>query len=134
MFEQVYDSLRQATEGALRAQQEVFQKWLGLWPITPPAPLAWGEQARQVQQKWVAFTNDLFRRQREAAEAQFKAALEGIEKAFHVGEAKTVEEMRTRILELYQKSFEGIKQAIEVQFREFQAAVEKWTEMMTKAA
>jgi hypothetical protein len=134
MFEQVYDSLRQATEGALHAQQEMFQKWLALWPTIPPAPPAWGEQARTFQQKWATFAAELFRRQREAAEAQFKAAQEGIEKAFSIGEAKNVEELRARTVELWQKCFEGVKHGFEVQFREFQAAIEKWTELMTKAA
>jgi hypothetical protein len=76
----------------------------------------------------------LFRRQRAAVEAQFKAAHEGIEKAFSIGEAKNVEELRARTVELWQKCFEGVKHGFEVQFREFQAAIEKWTELMTKAA
>jgi hypothetical protein len=134
MFEQVYESLRKATEGALHTQQEMFQKWLALWPTTPAFPKVWGEQGKQFQQKWAAFAGELFRRQREAAEAQFKIAQEGIEKAFHLGQAKSVEELRARTVELCQKCFDGLKQAFEAQFHEFQAAIEKWTELMTKAA
>ena len=51
--------------------------------------------------------------------------------AFKVGEAKSVEEVRARTIELWQKCFDNLRQASEAQIREAKIAVEKWFELMT---
>jgi hypothetical protein len=134
MFDQVFETLRQATATSLHLQQEMVKKWVSLWMDMPFAVPPGTEQVRQFQKKWADFVGDLIKRQREVTEAQLQAGLEGIEKAFHVGEAKNVEELRARTLELWQKCFEALKVAYEAQGQEFQRAMEKWTELVTKPA
>jgi hypothetical protein len=134
MFEQVFESFRQATQATLYTQQELFRKWLALWPGVPTGSLPGVEQARQFQKKWAEVVGEVFERQRKAIEAQFRAGLDSLEKAFHVGEARNVEELRTRMIELWQKCFEALRQVSELQVREFQAALEKWAELVTKPA
>jgi hypothetical protein len=136
MFDQAFESLRKATEVGVQVQQEVFKKWLSLWPGVPAGAPLWGEQAQrvqQVQQKWAEIVSDLLKCQREGIEASFKTGLANIEKAFQLGEVKTVEEMRARTVELWQKCFAGLRQAYEVPLREFQVAMEKWLQLMTPA-
>src|SRR5581483_9477252 len=101
MFDQMFESLRKATESTVQMQQEMFKKWVTLWPGTPPAPPAWGPQFQQFQKKWAEVVAELLKRQKEGAEAQFKAGMENIEKAFHVGEAHNAEELRVKVLELW---------------------------------
>jgi hypothetical protein len=114
-------------------QQDVFNKWVGLWASPTAFPSAFGEQAIQVQKKWGAFVGEVLERQRQTIEAQFRTGLENIEMAFKAGQAKSVEEMRGMSIELWRKCFDSVRQASEAQMRDFQAAMEKWVELSTKA-
>lgn len=133
MFDQVFDSMRKATEETVQMQQEMFKKWLSLWPGFP-LPASWTEQVQEIQKKWVEAANDMLRRQREAMQGQFDAGLQNIEKAFQLCEAKTGEELRTKTIELWQKCFQSLRQAFEAQVRESQATMKKVLEMTTKNA
>jgi hypothetical protein len=133
MFEYVFESFREAAHTTLQTQQEMFKNWVALWPGIAGVPV-WGDQVRQFQNKWAESVTDLLKRQHRVIETQFKAGLQSIEKAFHLGEAKTVEEIRGQTVELWQKCFEALKQAYEAELREFQVVLEKWTELMTKVA
>jgi hypothetical protein len=134
MLEQAFDSLRTATESMVRMQQEMFQKWVHLWPYTAwTSPNgAFGEKVQQFQKKWTETVSEIVKRQRETSEAQFKVGVENIEKAFQLGEVKTVEDLRARVLELWRKCFDALHTASEAQVRDFQFAIEKWMELVSK--
>jgi hypothetical protein len=132
MFDQVFDTLRKATEANIQLQQEMVKKWISLWPGLPSVP-AVPAQMQQFQKKWAETVSELLKKQRESTENLFKAGVENLEKAFQRGEVKTPEEMRAKTLELWQKCFESMRQAWEAQIRDFQVVVARFTEMMTKA-
>jgi Asp-tRNA(Asn)/Glu-tRNA(Gln) amidotransferase A subunit family amidase len=125
MFEKVVENFRQATEATIQLQQEMFKKWISLWPIAP-ASATWGEQAKEFQKKWTEAINDLAKKQAEVIEAQFKAGLANIEKTFKLAEAKTPEDLRTKSLELWQQCFDNLRLVNEAQLRGFEAVMEKW--------
>jgi exonuclease VII large subunit len=130
MFEQVFQNLRMATESGLRMQQEMFQKWVGQWPGVPATPSAAADKAVKAQKAWAEFVADLVKKQRETLEGQFSAGLKNIEEAFHLTKAQQPEELRAKTVELWQKSFECMRNLYEVQMRDFQAAVAKFMELM----
>jgi hypothetical protein len=133
MFDQVYQNLRAATEASIRMQQDLFKKWLGLW--TPgTAPNGAGESAPKIQERWAKFLTEQAEAQRETLEAQFRAGLKHIEEAFRLAEAKSPEELRGKTLELWQKSFDCLKQLYDAQARGFQTALARWTELMSNKA
>ena len=143
MFAPVLESASKIAGATVEMQQEMIRKWFSLWPGVPPmpgfpavpgCPPAWAEQAQKVQKRWAEAVSELIRRRRETVEAQFKAAQQNIEKAFQLGEAKTPEEMRAKTIELWQRSFDCLLKTYEAQVHDFQAAVGKWTEMITKTA
>jgi hypothetical protein len=129
MFEQVFESLKKSTESTVQMQQEMFKKWVSLWPGTPPTPPAWTPQFEQFQKKWKEVVAELQKRQKEAVEANLKTGLENIEKAFQIGEAKNTEDLRVRVIELWKKCFESAQKIYEAQVRDFQTAMEKWAEL-----
>jgi hypothetical protein len=133
MFEQVFENLRKATDSTIQTQQELFQKWLGLWPAMPPSAPTFGEPLK-FQKKWMEALGEIIKKQRESLEAQFAAGLKNIEEAFHLADAKNPEELRAKTIELWQKSFECLRQMFETQVRDFQTAIAKWTELYTKGA
>jgi hypothetical protein len=133
MFEQVFETLRKTTEITLQAQQELFKKWTSLWPGVAASPMAFAEP-QKYQQAWAEVVGELIKRQRETLEAQFKAGLQSIEDAFQIAQAKDPEEVRTKTLQLWQKTFDSLRQLYEAQVRDFQAAAAKWTEAVAKGA
>jgi hypothetical protein len=132
MFDQVLENLRKATESTVQMQHEMFRKWAGLWPGMPVTQPVWGEPVQKFQKKWAETVAALVKKQNESLETQFKAGLQSLEAAFRVAEAKDAEELRVKTLELWQKSFECLRQVYEAQTRDFQEAMTKWTELMMK--
>ncbi|MGB2608575.1 MAG: hypothetical protein WBC80_06340 [Isosphaeraceae bacterium] len=138
MFEQVFDNFRKASETTLRAQQDLFHQWMTLWPMFPMGPTTpasgggVSEQARSFQKQWTDTATALMTKHAEALDAQYRAGIRTIEDALRTTEAKSPEEFRRLTEELWRKSFEVLKQTIENQIRDFQIAVEKWSELMTQ--
>ena len=136
MFDQVFDNFRKATETTLQAQQDLFRQWMTQWPMLPIAPTGSGtgmtEQARSFQKQWTDSVTALMNKHCESLDAQYRAGIRAIEDALRTTEAKSPEEFRKLTEELWQKSFEVLKQTIENQIRDFQVAVEKWSELMTQ--
>jgi len=131
MFEQVFENLRKTSDSAIAMQQEMFNKWVSLWPGVPAVPSAFGEPVK-FQKKWAEVVGDLMKKRRETLESQFSAGLGNIEEAFHLPEARNPEELRTKTVALWQKMFDCLRQTYEAQARDFQTAVAKCAELMTK--
>jgi hypothetical protein len=112
-------------------QQEMFKKWAGMW-AGMPKPSGGDEHVIKAQNTWAEFMTEMARKQRETLEAQFSAGLKNIEEAFHLAEVKDPEVLRARTVELWQKSFDCVRQVYEAQMRDFQEAMAKWTELVTK--
>ncbi len=130
MFDQAFENLRKATETTVQLQQEMFKKWAGAWPGGSSSS-AWGDQVYQFEKKWMDSMGDLFAKQRETLETQFKAGMQNIEKAFQIGEAKSPEELRAKTMEMWQKCFESLRQTYETQVRDFQATLQKLSGLLT---
>ena len=138
MFDQVFDNFRKASETTLQAQQELFHQWMSQWPMfpmEPPTPdnkVVVNEQARSFQKQWTDTATALMTKHCEALDAQYRAGIRMIEDALRTAEAKSPEEFRRLTEDLWRKSFEVLKQTIENQIRDFQIAIEKWSELMTQ--
>jgi hypothetical protein len=138
MFEQIFENFRKATETTLQAQQDLFRQWMSQWPSIPveaPATDSKGqvsEQVKSFQKQWSEGVMALMTRHCEALDAQYRAGINTIEDALRTTEAKSPEEFCKLTEELWRKSFEVLKQTIENQVRDFQVAVERWSELMTQ--
>ncbi len=137
MFEQVFDNFRKATETTLQAQQDLFRQWMSQWPMFPTtatqqAPSGVSEQVRSFQKQWTDSVTALMTKHCESLDAQYRAGIKTIEDALRTAEAKSPEEFRKLTEELWRKSFEVLRQTIENQIRDFQVAIEKWSELVTQ--
>src|SRR5579859_1056310 len=120
MFEQAFHNVRLATESTIHLQQEMFNKWMGVWagvPVTPSGPVT---RVQKAQKQWLDFVGELVKRQRETLELQFSCGLKNIEEAFRLAEAKDPKELRTKTIEFWQKSIDCVRQVYEAQVRDFQ--------------
>jgi hypothetical protein len=138
MFEPVFESLQKATEATIKTQQDLFKKWVGQWTTIPtgvmPGPMPYGDQALKFQKQWAETVSSLIRQQQKVVEAQFSAGLKAIEEAFHLAEAKDFEELRRKTVELWQKTFESLRQTYETQIKDIQATLTAWAEFVAKGA
>ncbi len=138
MFDQVFENFRKASETTLQAQQDLFHQWMSQWPTFPIDPLAApgasavSDQVQSFRKQWTEVATTLMTKHCEALDAQYRSGIRTIEEALRTSEAKSPEEFRRLTEELWRKSFEVLKQTIENQIRDFQLAVEKWSELMTR--
>jgi len=127
----MFENLRRTADFNVRTQQRLFKKWAGLWGV-PSSPDTASEQIAKAQEKWTEFVADLVKRQREKLEPQLKSSLKIAEEACCLVEAKDPEELLAKTIKLWQKSFDGLRQLCEAQLCDYETAVVKWLELVTK--
>jgi len=134
MLDQIFDNFRKASESTMQMQQDMFKQWVSQWPATPPgaAGNAWVEQVQAFQKRWLENATEMLNKHRESLDTQYKAGIRAIEDAFRVTEAKTPDDYRRMVEDLWRKNFENLKGTAEGQVRDFQQGVEKWFEMLPK--
>ena len=96
-------------------------------------PSAWTQQAQTFQKRWLETLTEMMNKHRESLDAQYKAGIRAIEESFRVSEAKSPDDYRRMTEELWRKGFENLKSSTETQIRDFQAASQKWCELVAKA-
>lgn len=144
MFDQVMDTFRKATESTLQAQQQMLQQWTQMWPgmspMWPRMPMAgvsgpgaaWLEQVQAFQKQFAGTVTDLLKKHRDTLETQYTAGIRTISEAFRVGEAKDPAQLQKLTEELWKQNFECLRTVSEGQIKEFQLAIEKWFETVSK--
>jgi len=127
MFTQLLDSFRKMSESSLQAGQEMFKQWaqqaqpqsLG----ATSTPLEW---AGALQKRWTESTAEALKKHRELLDATYQSGIQVIEQSFHLGEARSLEDQRRVMEELWRKLSETFKAQSEAQLREFQNATTGW--------
>jgi hypothetical protein len=134
MFDQLFDTFRKASESSLKAQQDMFKQWMQQWPAMTPniagTPGAWNEA---VQARFLDSTTEALNKHREMIDSMYKSGIKLIEQSFHLTDAKSPEDYRRMLEELWRKLSDSFKEQSESQFREFQKAAEKWAEVPVAA-
>jgi hypothetical protein len=141
MFDQLFEGLRKASEFTLQAQQDMFKQWAQVpaqWPSPPlntaTASLEWTDT---VQKRWRESTSEVLNKHRELLDAAYASGIQMIEQTFRISEAKSPEDYRRLVEELWRKLFESMsesfKEQSETQLNEFQKMTEKWAEMSQRS-
>jgi hypothetical protein len=131
-FDQVFEGFRKAGESTLQMQQEFFRQWAVAWPGFVKPQFPWVEQAQKFHKEWAEVVAELTKRCQESWDRQYKAGMQAFEQTFKLAEARDVGELRQKSIELWRKSFDWLKELAEAQMKDFQAAVEKWAEFVTR--
>ena len=137
-FDQMFEGFRKAAESTLETQQNFFRQCTTAWPGAFANPFAkaqppWIEQFQEFCKDWSQATAEVTRKNLDICERQYKAGLELLQTAFQPGALKDPAEQRQKITELWQKSFECLKELAETQMKSAQVAIEKWMEMVKKS-
>ena len=120
MLDQLFDTFRKASESSLHMQQDMFKYWTQQWSGASSAAGNTGEWSKNYQKQVI----DLLNKQREALDSAFKAGIQLIEQTFRASEAKSPEDYRRTMEDLWRSLIDTFKTQTETQVREFQ----KWSE------
>ena len=126
MFDQMIDGVRKASESSLQMQQEMFKQWTRLF--SGPAANAGVQGAdfgKASQKRWLELCVEMLNRHREAIDGIYKSGIQLIEQSLQAGEAKSPDEYRRIVEDLWRKLFENFKTQSESQMRDFQVWAEK---------
>ena len=127
MFDQMMDGFRKATESSLQIQQEIFKQWTQQWMSAQPSlsgASASAEWTRSIQKRWMDLTIEMLNKHRASLDAMYASGIQAIEQSFRIAEAKSSEDYRRIIDELWHRLFDALKGQLENQFRDFQ----RWSE------
>ena len=125
MLDQMMDGFRKATESSLQIQQEIFKQWTQQWMSGPPNIAgASTEWTRTVQKRWMELIIEMLNKHRASLDAAYASGIQAIEQTFRISEAKSSDDYRRIVEEIWRKLFETLKSQSEIQFRDFQ----RWSE------
>jgi len=126
MFDQLIDGVRKASESSMQMQQEMFKHWTRLFAgQAQEAGTQAADWGRGSQKRWIDLGIEMLNRHREAIDTIYKSGIQVIEQTFHVAEAKSADDYRRMVEDLWRKLFELQKEQSESQFRDFQTFYEK---------
>ena len=133
LYGDVLQHIRNAAEANVKLQQDMLRQWSTMWPGFSNPQSAWLEKVRDFQHQWANTVSELAQKHREVLDKQYQASLESLDEALRLAESSNPEEFRQRTEQLCRKTLECVREVSETQFKEFQEAVSKWTELATKA-
>ncbi len=134
MFDQMMDGFRKATESSLQIQQEVFKQWTQQWMSAQPNMNGGSaEWQRTIQKRWMELTVEMLNKHRTALDAMYASGIQAIEQSFRITDAKSSEDYRHIVDELWRKLFDTLKGQLENQFRDVQRWSEESFEIAQKA-
>ena len=135
MFDVLIETFRKASESALQVPQDMFKHWTQQWVSAPPhAAGASVEWSRNLQKRWLELTVDSLNKHRESLDSTYRSGIQLIEQPFHVSEAKSSDDYRRMVEELWRKLLDLVKEQSEVQLRDFQTLTAKSFDFQKSAA
>ena len=130
MFDQVFQNLQKATESSMTLQQEMFKKWMESMPGGAPVVPSGLDLASQWKDKWEGICTDMVKRQKEMVDKNYDAGIKALEDIFKVAAVKNPLELQEKVVELYRKSFDSLRQLSESQMTQFKEVAEKWSKLV----
>ncbi|HVU51546.1 MAG TPA: hypothetical protein VHL80_12715 [Polyangia bacterium] len=106
-------------------QQEAFRQWTRLWLSAAPGSTGVGDLNRATQKRWLELGLELLDKHRAALDSTYRSGIQLIEQTFQITDAKSGDDYRKLVEDLWRKLFDLQKQQAESQFRDLQAWFEK---------
>ena len=123
MIDQILDGFRKISESSLHTTQDLFKTWTQNWATSPlTTPGEWGD----AQKRWQEAASEALNKHRAVLDATYKSGIELIEHTFRFTDARSPEDYRRLVEELWRKLTDTFKAQSETQYREIQNVTEKW--------
>jgi len=131
VLDQILESFQRATQSTVRLQNEIFKQWAQQWPTMPLNPAgASAEWYQTFYKNWLQLVSDPLNanKRHESLESLYDAGVRVIEEAFRVSEAKTPEDYRHMVEDLWRELFTIYREGTEGQLRDFEKGIASWLE------
>ena len=130
MFEQLFDGFRKASESSILAQQEILKQWVQQWPTASLSAASSAiERSSAFQKRWLQSAVDAWDRHRELLDSTARAGLQFIDQSAHISDAKSPDDHRRMLEELWRNMFEVLKVQSDAQFAELKKTSQNFLEM-----
>jgi hypothetical protein len=134
MYDQLFEAYRKTSESWMQMQQDMFKNVVQQWMSTPPSAAgAATDWNRTVQKRWIELALEILNKHRESVDAMYRSIIQLVEQTMRVSEAKSSEEYRRVVEEMWRKWFESLKSQSESQFRDVQTWAGKSLEIVQSA-
>jgi hypothetical protein len=130
MLDQVMESFRKASESSLQMQQDMFKRWTQQWFTAPGNGAGALDPTGSLQRRSIDLAIDALNKHRESLESTYRSTIQVLEQAFRVSEARSPEDARRMVEDLWRNVLAIMKEQSESQFREMM----RWTEKLFEAA
>jgi hypothetical protein len=115
-------------------QQDMFRNVLSQWMAASPGATGVATDFhRNFQKRFLDLAVEILNRHRQSLDGTYKAAIEILEQSAKVSEAKSADEYRRGMEDLWRKWFETVKTQSESQFRDVQNWAGKSLEIVQNA-
>lgn len=133
MMDQFFETFRKASESSLQIQQEFMkqltQPWMSGGPFGGSGGAA-GDAGRNFQKRWLELSVDLLNKHRQSLDSTYAAGIQIIEQTFRATDAKSPDDYRHVVEDLWRKLFDTFKTQSEAQFSAFQDWSKKSAEVV----
>jgi hypothetical protein len=134
MLNQLFEDFSKASESALQMQQEMLRVWAQQWQSVPQSAGISAETARALEKRWIELAIEMFNKHKETLESTYASGIQVIEQTFRLSEAKSSEDYRRMLEDLWRQLFKASMDRSEAQLQDFRRWAEKSFEMAEKAA
>jgi len=129
MFDQVFEGFRKASESSILAQQELLKQWAEQWPAASLSAAGSAfERNSQMQRRWVESAAQSLNKHREVFEALCRAGITIAEQTAHITDAKSPDDYRQRVEQVWRKVVDTMKASSEAQLEQFKKFSDAWLE------
>jgi hypothetical protein len=134
MYDQLFETYRKTSESWLQMQQDMFKNVVQQWlSASPNAAGVAGDWSKTFQKRWIELAVEILNKHRESIDAMYRSVIQLIEQSSRMSEAKSSEEYRRIVEEMWRKWFESVKTQSESQFRDVQNWAGKSLEIVQSA-
>ncbi len=136
MFDLLFESFRKASESTMQMPLDMYKSWTQQWMAAQPGAAAGAsvEWTRTFQRRWTEFAIESLNKHRESLDSIYRSGIQLIEQTFRVSEAKSSDDYRRIVEDLWRKLLEVFKEQSESQVRDFQTWAAKSIEIQRASA
>ena len=121
MLDQLFATFRKASESSLQVQNELFKSWSQQWSaMAPTGATGSNDPTRQIKARFTNLGIELLHKHRQSLDAAYAAGIEIIEQSLRASDAKSPEDYRRVVDDLWRKVFDTFKAQADSQLDAFQ--------------
>ncbi len=130
MLNQLFEDFSKASESSMQMQKEMLRFWTQQCLSAPQTAGLSSELVGNLEKRWIELSVEMLNKHKEALESSYASGIQMIEQSFHLTEAKSPEEYRKMVEDLWRKLIKTSIDRSEAQLQDLR----KWTDKSLEMA